>query len=184
MSNLYAYSRLIMEGAKDGFIPFGSYLSAVSRFNSPMNALILAGGISLVCVLGPPPGGAYDFLVLLASYPEWIFYSVSVLGVLVLRFTRPEIYRPVKAFLPGTVIFVISCVLLAVVPFVPPKVKPSSGIEYWVVPSLGLTFICLIGGLFFLFGMEQRVRADKDIFEEANKAFKDIENSKQSDCKV
>jgi amino acid transporter len=173
-----------MKCAKDGFMPFGSYLATVSRFNSPMNSLILAGGISLVFVLGPPPGGAYDFLVLLASYPEWIFYGVSVLGVLVLRFSHPEIYRPVKAFLPGTVIFVISCVLLAIVPFVPPKVKPSNGIEYWVVPVVGLTVICLIGGLFLLLGMEERMGADEDIFEEAQKAFKEIEKNKEATCKV
>jgi len=38
-----------------------------------------------------------------------------------LRFTRPDLYRPFKAWLPAVWIRIVVCVALIAAPFVPPK---------------------------------------------------------------
>jgi amino acid transporter len=170
MTLVYSYSRLIMETSKDGMLPPQKYFAKVSTFDSPLHALVLSGVISLCFVFIPPPGGAYDFLVVLSSYPEWIFYGLALTGLVVMRFTRPNVTRPVKAPLVGTIFFIIACICLAVVPFFPPEVMPTYNVPYWLVPTLGTTVILFFAGLYYILESQLDGIPVKDIFELADKA--------------
>lgn len=62
MCNTFAGSRLVFETAREGFLPYSSVLSAISRYDSPANALIFNGVLTIFFILAPPPGRAYEFL--------------------------------------------------------------------------------------------------------------------------
>ena len=142
----FASSRLIFDCARDGyFSPYiGRVLGRKSSFDTPLAALVVYAIITLAYIFGPPPGPTYELLIDLSSYPEWIFYGLSVLGLMVLNFTRKDLtdLSPIKAPFIGNAIFVLFCTGIMVVPFIPPDSNPYT-LPYWTVPVLGMLIIIL-----------------------------------------
>jgi amino acid transporter len=108
-----------------------------------MGALVLNMIMTLILMLAPPPGNIYRFLIDLAGYPEWIFYGISVVGLLYLRFTEPNTPRPFKSYWIPNLIFIAVCIFLTVFPFVPPKNYQSLEIPYWLYPTIGVAWVLL-----------------------------------------
>jgi amino acid transporter len=172
-----------MQASKDGILPPQQVFGKVSRFESPLNALFLGGFVTLLLIIGPPPGEAYDFLVLLSSYPLWVFYGLALIGLIVMRFTQPEMKRPVRTFIPGTIFFIICCVMLAFVPFIKPKGISTTGAPYWLVPTLGSSIILLFAMMRYVYSRwvcKDDGGNEKDIFEVAANAHLEIEKSNQA----
>jgi amino acid transporter len=147
MCNTFSGSRLAFESARDGFLPYSAVLSKISRFNSPANALMFKGFLTIFYVIVPPPGKVYDFLIDLVSYPLAIFYALVVTGCLYLRISRPEIRRPLKSTWVGNIIYITIMVIVTIIPFIPPT--DQSGIPYWLSSSLGLASIVLFAGYYY-----------------------------------
>ena len=141
----FAASRLIFDCARDGYFPtyMARIIGSKSSFDSPLNALVLNCILSLAFVYGPPPGPTYELLIDLSSYPEWIFYGISVFGLMVISATRPDIERKIRAPFIGNLIFVIFCAGIMIIPFIPPKTAISGSLPYWTVPVLGMAIILL-----------------------------------------
>ena len=72
--------------------------------------------IIVICI---PYRDIYSFILNVEGYPAQLFSIAISLGLIRLRWTRPELNRPYRAFLPAVwfTIFV-SCALLCA-PFVP-----------------------------------------------------------------
>jgi len=98
-------------------------------------------------MLAPPPGEAYRFIIDLTGYPSWIFYGSSVVGLLVLRYKSPDLHRPFRSFFVMNIIFIFACVMLAVLPFVPPLEQKPDELPFWLYPTIAVTFIIISGGL-------------------------------------
>ena len=147
MCNTFAGSRLAFESARDGFLPFSGVLSKISSFDTPANALLFKGLLTIFYILVPPPGKVYDFLIDLVSYPLAIFYALVVSGCLYLRVSRPEIKRPLKSTWIGNIIYIVVMTILAIIPFMPPQ-EPSA-IPFWLSPTLGLVSIFLFAGYYY-----------------------------------
>jgi amino acid transporter len=147
MCNTFAGSRLVFETAREGFLPHSSILSSISKYDSPANALIFNGVLSIFFILAPPPGRAYEFLIDLVTYPEALFYAIVVVGCCSLRFTRPEIKRPLKSTWAGNIIYIVLMAILAVIPFIPPEQQDE--IPYWLSPFLGLASMLLFSGYYY-----------------------------------
>jgi len=138
----FSASRVIYEVAREGYLPFSNFLAVPSRFKTPLNASLLHCAITLLFILGPPSGEAYAFLIDLSSYPTWVFYGLSVIGLLKLRFTEPDTERPFRCWTVLSVFFVLVAIFLSVFPFIPPTVH-SGSIPYWLAPLCGLLFIVI-----------------------------------------
>jgi hypothetical protein len=121
-------------------------------------------------ILCPPEGDYYEILVSLCTYPEWIFLGLTVVGLLWLRITRPEVHRPVKSYIVAYLLFVFVCLALAILPFIPPK-NNVDAIPYYVVPSTGLILILSISVIWLLYSkmVEGANRVTEDIFEQVLK---------------
>ncbi|KAI9282995.1 amino acid/polyamine transporter I, partial [Umbelopsis sp. AD052] len=146
----FTAGRVIMEAAREGYLPFGSFFGQVSRYDTPANAFIIHWVITMILMLAPPAGDSYNFIVNLQSYPEWWFYGASVVGLLILRRTQPYAARPFKSFWITNVFFVLVSVFLVIVPFIPPKVSDTPSIPYYVVPVVSLAFIALSACLWYI----------------------------------
>ncbi|XP_033758954.1 b(0,+)-type amino acid transporter 1-like [Pecten maximus] len=57
-------------------------------------------------------------LITFFSFAAWLFYGLTVLALLVLRFTMREVHRPIKIFILLPVVFMAFSMYLVVIPIV------------------------------------------------------------------
>ncbi|KAK9701975.1 hypothetical protein K7432_011459 [Basidiobolus ranarum] len=138
----FGASRVILASAREGFLPFESYLGSVSSLNTPAWALLLNLIISLILMLAPPPGEAYNFLIDMTGYPAWIFYGLSMIGLVYLRKKEPNLPRPFRTSIIFSGLFILVALFLMVFPFLPPS-NQSGTIPYYMSPLLSVVFIIL-----------------------------------------
>lgn len=150
MCMTFTGGRVIMEAAREGFLPFSDFFGAVSRFETPMNAFLIHWVMTLILMLAPPPGEAYNFIIDLTGYPSWIFYGASVVGLLVLRHYSPNLQRPFRSPYVLNIIFIFACVLLALLPFIPPLHSQPDALPYWLYPTVAVVFMLISAGLWKL----------------------------------
>jgi amino acid transporter len=143
MCMAFANSRIILAASRDGYLPYAHVFGVTTGKGAPIAGLLLNMVVSLVWMLAPPPGPVFKFLVELSCYPKWIFYGLSVGGLLYLRFVKPNISRPFKSFWISNLLFIAVAIFLTVFPFVPPAQPDSSGIPYYLYAVLGAGFIIL-----------------------------------------
>ena len=127
----YSGSRILLEAARKGFLPFDRFFSkAHPKLQTPINTLVLLYVISLVFLLAPPPGSVFQFIVAFAGYGGYFFAAMSVLGLILLRRSQPDLKRPIKVPIVVSLIFIVICLYTLVFVFVPPASKPS-GYPYY-----------------------------------------------------
>ena len=111
---MYGNSRLIASTGKEGVI-FPKLLAKLhSKRETPYLSLILHSVLS--CIYCLPP----DLEVLIKTYcfVTWIFNLFTVVGLIVLRRTEPDMHRPFKVFLPLAYLFCFVALLVVVYPLI------------------------------------------------------------------
>lgn len=120
-SSFYAGSRILLEASRKGYLPFDHFFSKVHpKLQTPINTLMLLYSISLLCLLAPPPGSAFQFIVAFSGYGDYFFASLCVIGLLILRRTQPDIKRPIKAPIVVSIVFIAVCLFTLIFVFIPP----------------------------------------------------------------
>lgn len=112
-SSMMASSRLFFVGAREQQLP--DYFAMVSpKRYTPSPALILSGCLTLVylCIKD-----VFD-LINYYSFMYWLTVGLSIIGQIYLRFSRPDMRRPLKVNIFFPIIFALSCIFLVVVPFI------------------------------------------------------------------
>nr|XP_038963743.1 asc-type amino acid transporter 1 isoform X1 [Rattus norvegicus] len=91
---LFTSSRLCFSGAREGHLP--SFLAMIHvRRCTPIPALLVCCGATAVIML---VGDTYT-LINYVSFINYLCYGVTILGLLVLRWRRPALHRPIKLHL-------------------------------------------------------------------------------------
>ncbi|KAL2259718.1 hypothetical protein VTK26DRAFT_6509 [Humicola hyalothermophila] len=113
----FSLARLNQEIARQGFLPLGEMLSSSKPFGSPMGGLIVhyIPSVIVICI---PYDNIYSFILDVEGYPGQFFVLAISLGLIWLRWTRPNIKRPYRAFLPVVWFRVIISLALLSAPFV------------------------------------------------------------------
>ena len=114
-------ARIVQEIARQGFLPFGDLISSNRPFGSPLGALIVHYIPSFLVIILPPPGDVYTFILDVEGYPGVITSAAISIGLLLLRYRRPELRRPYKAWLPTVYLRIGISFVLVLAPFFPPK---------------------------------------------------------------
>lgn len=140
----FGVARVAFCAAKEGYLPYPKIWGPPTDKTGPIGALVLNMVVSMILMLAPPPGPIYNFLINLSGYPEWIFYGITIVGLMYLRYTEPDTIRPFKSYWVSNILFLIVCIFLTVLPFVPPTNTPqASAIPFWLYPTIG--WICMLG---------------------------------------
>ncbi|XP_064639929.1 Y+L amino acid transporter 2-like [Lineus longissimus] len=108
---IFASARLFFVGARQGHLPDALALINVKLF-TPIPALIFGCCCSLVYLC---TSDVYK-LINYTSFVESSFIGLSILGLLYLRWKRPDLYRPIKINLTFPIIFMFICVFLVLFP--------------------------------------------------------------------
>jgi APA family basic amino acid/polyamine antiporter len=79
--------------AQDGLLPFSGYIGKVNeRFKTPLNSFILVISLSCIYVFT----GSFETLTNLVMFVLWIFFTMAVAGIFILRRKYKNIERPYK----------------------------------------------------------------------------------------
>ncbi|XP_007539533.1 asc-type amino acid transporter 1 isoform X2 [Erinaceus europaeus] len=110
---LFTSSRLCFSGAREGHLP--SLLAMIHvRRCTPIPALLVCCGATAVIML---VGDTYT-LINYVSFINYLCYGVTILGLLVLRWRRPALYRPIKVNLLVPVAYLVFWAFLLVFSFI------------------------------------------------------------------
>ncbi|KAK6083402.1 amino acid permease [Seiridium cupressi] len=146
----FAHARLNQEFGKEGLLPFSAFWASIKPFNAPAPALFLHWLITVVILVAPPAGPAYNFIVDLYTYPgAWINGFVAA-GLIYLHWKKSENWlSPWHSYLPVTVLYLLANVFLAFVPFIPPDGDwNAEGYPYFVFPVVGVG-VLFLGGVYW-----------------------------------
>ena len=119
-------ARLNQEIARAGFLPFSRLLSSSKPFNAPMGGLIVHYIPSFLVIALPPSQDVYSFILEVEGYPGQLFALATSAGLLWLRYKRPDLKRPFRAWVPAVVFRILLAVALLAAPFFPPS-EPTPG---------------------------------------------------------
>ncbi|KAF2664990.1 amino acid transporter [Microthyrium microscopicum] len=114
----FSHARVIQEIARQGVLPLPHFISSSRPFNAPMGALVTHYIPSLL-VITIPTGNIYSFILDVEGFPGQFFALAGAIGLIWLRFKRPDLHRPYKAFLPAVWARIVLSLALITAPFVP-----------------------------------------------------------------
>ncbi|KAM6222994.1 B(0,+)-type amino acid transporter 1 [Rhynchocyon petersi] len=151
----FTAGRLIYVAGREGhMLKVLSYIS-VKRL-TPAPAIIFHGIVATIYVIP----GDINSLVNYFSFAAWLFYGMTILGLIVMRFTRKELERPIKVpiFIPILVTFL--SVFLVLAPIIS---EPAWEYLYCVLFILsGLIVYFLF--VYYKFGWAQRLSKPVTMF--------------------
>ena len=111
-ASIMASSRLYYVGAREGHLP--DYFAMISPdFCTPIPGILLSSILTLVYLL------VEDVFTLINYFSicYWLAVTLSIFGQLWMRYTRPDMVRPIKFSLFYPISFSICCMFLVVTPF-------------------------------------------------------------------
>ncbi|KAI9218622.1 amino acid/polyamine transporter I, partial [Blastocladiella britannica] len=117
LSITFGASRVVMEAGRRGFLPLA--LGKVHpRFGTPFYALAFHYVLSLLLIVVPPGQDTFFFLVDATGWPVWVLYTITVVGLLVVRYREPNKQeRMFKVWIVCPVVVIATGVFLSVLPF-------------------------------------------------------------------
>ncbi|TQN65724.1 High-affinity methionine permease [Colletotrichum shisoi] len=141
----FTIPRLLQELAKDGVLPFSNLFMENRPFRTPVYALLLHLGVTILFICAPPAGDAFSFVVSLSSFPTTVLLTAITVGLVKLRFTDGENFQsPLRAPWVLIGIYLAANMFLIVMPFVrPPNGKGSTSLPYWLSSVVALGILSL-----------------------------------------
>lgn len=148
MAVIFSQGRIVQELGKEGILPFSRFFASSKPFGTPFVGLFTHWLVSVVIMLAPPPGDAYNFILNLISYPLSIINAFVALGLIIMTLQRSKYdwHPPIKATLPVSIFFFLSSLYLVAAPYIPPSHGQS------VYDSLPYWLHCVVGTGFFIAG--------------------------------
>ncbi|XP_028307660.1 large neutral amino acids transporter small subunit 1-like isoform X2 [Gouania willdenowi] len=135
--SLFTASRLFYAGAREGHLPAALGLVHTDQF-TPVPSLIFTCFLSMMYAISNDIFSVINFF----SFFTWLCVGMAIAGLLWLRFTKPNIRRPIKVWIVIPVTFVLSCIfmIVSVLLAAPFECLIGSGIILTGIPAYLLGF--------------------------------------------
>lgn len=146
-----SHSRALRECGRQGVLPYPRLWTSIKPFKTPLFSIFVTFLVNLIVLLAPPPGDAYNLVVDMGSYSNYIFDVLLAIGLFKLRRQRKrkglgylEFHCP-TALLAIVELFAIFVIVMA---FVPPEgtlIGSDVSFFYAVYPltTIGIFALCI-----------------------------------------
>ncbi|KAK7207300.1 amino acid permease-domain-containing protein [Myxozyma melibiosi] len=148
----FAHARVNCEFGKEGILPYSKFFAKVSPLGAPIAGLFLHWIVTVLVLIVPPPGEAYEFIIDLNTYPSAWINALVAGGLIYLQYSKTENWSsPFRSYLPITLAYLFSNFFLMYLPLVSPPGRTDHpgvtiavfgmgclflGAVYWVVWSI------------------------------------------------
>ncbi|KAF7563159.1 hypothetical protein G7046_g957 [Stylonectria norvegica] len=147
---LLGTSRIIRECGRQGVLPFPRFWASTRPFGTALGPYLAKWAITVVMILAPPAGDAFNFITDLKIYPAAFFDFLMALGLIIVRRRRKRLNLPRPTFRVWDIVLVFNIlknVYLMVMPWYPPDGGPYSGdVSFWyatyAAAGLGILVLC------------------------------------------
>uniref|UniRef100_A0A1B6D0D7 Amino acid permease/ SLC12A domain-containing protein n=1 Tax=Clastoptera arizonana TaxID=38151 RepID=A0A1B6D0D7_9HEMI len=134
---LFTSARLFATGAMEGHLPeIFSYIH-IYRF-TPIPSLIFTCFMSLIMVTNSNVFTLINYF----SQTLWLSVGVCIAGLIYLRYTRPELPRPIKVNLVLPIIFLFCCIFLVGVPIFTQPISSAIGVSI-IFSGIPVYYVCV-----------------------------------------
>ncbi|CAG8609330.1 11323_t:CDS:2 [Funneliformis mosseae] len=120
---VWSGSRVILAAARSNFFPvYSDQLRTWHEdYNTPVNALLVQFiwcSLIILFVGENKTITSRESFKMFAIYSLWFFYLATGVGLVVLRYKRPEEHRPFKVWLPITGLFILAGIFILLYPLI------------------------------------------------------------------
>ncbi|KAE8147397.1 amino acid permease-domain-containing protein [Aspergillus avenaceus] len=149
-------SRMLRETGRQGVLPWPRFWTSTRPFGTPLGPYVVQWATTVIMILGPPAGDAFNFVVDLSVYPSTIFNFLLVGGLLLIRWRRKKLNLPqpeYKSWMIAIGFALLTNIYLLAAPWYPPTTGANGGdISFWygtyLVVGIGLLACC---GIYYFF---------------------------------
>lgn len=149
---LLGTSRLIRECGRQGVLPWAKFWVSTKPFGTPLGPYLVKWVLTLIMILAPPAGDAFNFTTDLQVYPSTFFNLLMVVGLLILRYRRKRLNLPrpqFKAWFPLIILGILVQAYVLILSWYPPATGRFGGdVSFWyatyIVTSIGIVILCAL----------------------------------------
>ncbi|KAF4302706.1 Amino acid/polyamine transporter I [Botryosphaeria dothidea] len=150
VSVLIGQSRVIREIGRQGVLPWPRFWATTRPFGTPVGPYLLKWGMTILMILAPPAGDAFNFVVDLQTYPDSVFLFLMAAGIYLIRRQRKRICvgrSEFRCWDAAIIFYLLVKVFLLVMPWYPPEGGATGGdVSFWYatycVVGIGIILIC------------------------------------------
>ncbi|KAI5461703.1 amino acid permease-domain-containing protein [Mariannaea sp. PMI_226] len=153
---LLGTSRIIRECGRQGVLPWPRFWASTRPFGTALGPYFAKWIITIIMILAPPAGDAFNFITDLKIYPASFFDFLMAVGLIVIRQRRKHLGLPRPTFRAWDWVIafnILKNLYLLVMPWYPPAGGPNSGdVSFWYATyaAVGLGIIVACGGYHWL----------------------------------
>lgn len=150
-----SHSRGLRECGRQGVLPFPKFWTSIKPIGTPLGPIFITWLVNLIMIIGPPAGSAYNFIVDMGAYCEYVFALFLIIGLLKTRRDHRLKGLGTKGHylpLPLLIILLLFELMVIAIAFVPPEgtLIGDSDIFYATYPivTIGILLGCV--GYYFI----------------------------------
>ncbi|RLM00401.1 hypothetical protein CFD26_108215 [Aspergillus turcosus] len=154
---LIGQSRLLRECGRQGVLPFTKFWALTRPFRTPLGPYALKWALTVLMILAPPAGDAFNFVVDLGVYPANAFALFLAIGLLLTRRHRKRHNIPPSGYKAWNAVVgfsILSNLYMLVAPWYPPTTGANGGdVSFWYATycAVGLGIIGLCGVYYYVY---------------------------------
>ncbi|KAF3764180.1 amino acid transporter [Cryphonectria parasitica EP155] len=149
---LLGQSRVLRECGRQGVLPWPRFWASTKPFGTPLGPYFVKWLLTIVMILAPPAGDAFNFISDLQVYPAAFFSLLLAIGLYLVRWRRGRLNlpRPVfRAWDACIILTILVAIFQLVMPWYPPTGGPYAGdVSFWyatyVVTGIALIIACAV----------------------------------------